>query len=854
MTQLSTAKRLADYLPPDFSIDAIELTFELHPTQTRVTAVSQVRAITTSRSLVLAGQHLKLLSVEVNNQPWTEYQLEPDQLKLDALPAQFELKIVTEIAPKENLALEGLYQSNGAYCTQCEAEGFRRITYYLDRPDVMAVFTTHIIANPAEYPYMLGNGNLVARQQRDDGLMHVTWHDPFPKPCYLFALVAGHFDEVVDSFVTRSGRHVAIKFYVDVGHAAQASFAVEALKRAMAFDEEVYGREYDLDIYMVVAVDFFNMGAMENKGLNIFNSKYVLADNSTATDTDFFNVESIIGHEYFHNWTGNRVTCRDWFQLSLKEGLTVFRDQQFSAAMGSPTLCRIDAVKTIRTAQFEEDAGPMAHPIRPELVLEMNNFYTVTVYDKGAEVIRMMHTLLGDAGFRRGMDLYFDRHDGQAVTCDDFVAAMADANRVDLSQFKRWYSQAGTPFVTVQFSQPASNRAELTLHQVTPATADGSAKLPFVIPVRYELLSADGELQQHGILEFNEQEQHFTFEGLSPSTVPVLFADFSAPVKFEFSYSIDQLILIAKSSHDGVARWDAMQTLWSNIIRQQLGATDIKLPDALVSVYRDWLIHSAGDLAFIAELLSIPTYYVLAGQYQPVPVEALLATRSACVAAVAAALHTELTACYTQLQPEAYAYQPKQIGMRQLRNCCLEYLAVSEANLDIVTTHYRQADNMTDRIAALKVIATNPSMAKGTHLLSEFYQDFGENPQLFDKLSALIVSIPTPEVYQFMTEQVARPQFDWTNPNRVRAVYLAFSQANPWQFHAADGRGYQTLCDVICKLDSQNPQLTARLVTPLLSWRNYDEARQQQMRAQLLTLTQLPSISSDLFEKVQRSL
>lgn len=854
MTLLSTAKRLADYLPPEFSIESIALTFELHPTQTRVTAVSQVKAKTANRTLVLAGQHLKLLSVSVNTQSWTNYQVEPDQLLLHDLPGQFELQIVTEISPAENLALEGLYLSNGAYCTQCEAEGFRRITYYLDRPDVMAIFTTHIVANPEDYPHMLANGNLVSSQRRPDGLLQVTWHDPFPKPCYLFALVAGRFDEIVDSYVTRSGRNVALKFYVDVGHASQAAFAVQALKRAMTFDEEVYGREYDLDIYMVVAVDFFNMGAMENKGLNIFNSKYVLADESTATDTDFFNVESIIGHEYFHNWTGNRVTCRDWFQLSLKEGLTVFRDQQFSAAMGSPTLCRIDAVKTIRTAQFAEDAGPMAHPIRPEVVLEMNNFYTVTVYDKGAEVIRMMHTLVGEAGFRRGMDLYFDRHDGQAVTCDDFVAAMADANTIDFSQFKRWYSQAGTPEVKVQFSQPSPNLAVLKLQQVTPETADGSAKLPFVIPVRYELLSADGVRQQHGILEFTEQEQYFEFEGLSASTVPVLFADFSAPVKFTLSYDIDQLILIAKSSLDGVARWDAMQTLWSNIVRQQLGAAVIKLPEALVAVYRDWLIHREGDLALIAELLSIPTYDVLAGQYQPVSVDQLLATRKACVAAIVAALNTELKACYISLQPEKYAYEQHQIALRQLRNCCLEYLALDEDNLELVIEHYRQADNMTDRIAALRSIAMNPSMAKGAHLLTDFYQDFGDNPQLFDKLSAVIVSIPTPDVYQYISEQLARPQFDWTNPNRVRAVYLAFSQFNPWQFHAVCGRGYQMLCDVISKLDSQNPQLTARLVTPLLSWRHYDEDRQQLMRAQLLRLTQLPSISSDLYEKVQRSL
>lgn len=854
MSPLCSAKRLCDYTPPAYLISTIDLTFELDPSQTRVTAKSVVRRQTEQATpLVLVGQHLKLVELSVNGTPWTDYHLDPERLTVNGVPAEFELRIVTEIAPKDNFALEGLYLSNGAYCTQCEAEGFRRITYYLDRPDVMAVFTTHIIANADEYPFLLSNGNSLGRVTLPDGRSRHSWHDPFPKPCYLFALVAGQFDEVTDSYVTVSGREVALKFYVDPGHAHLAQFAVQALQRAMAFDEAVYGREYDLDIYMVVAVDFFNMGAMENKGLNVFNSKYVLADNSTATDTDFFNVESIIAHEYFHNWTGNRVTCRDWFQLSLKEGLTVFRDQQFSAAMGSPTLCRIDAIKTIRTAQFAEDAGPMAHPIRPELVMEMNNFYTVTVYDKGAEVIRMLHTLLGEVGFRRGMDLYFSRHDGQAVTCDDFVAALADANSVDLQQFKRWYAQAGTPLVTASLERNSDDELVLTLRQTTEATADGSAKLPFLMPVRLELIAQDGTALLQQVLTFAAQEQQFKLGQFPQAVVPVLFADFSAPVKLHYSYNLEQLLLIAQSCRDGVARWDAMQTFWSDFIATHLGHSTVVLPDALVHVYRQWLTLGDADLALVAELLTIPSFDTLAGQFQPLDVDALLRTRNACLQALADALSAEFLHCYATLFVQPYRYDQLQVATRLLRNCCLDYITAHQTEPTVATAHYQHADNMTDRLAALNAICRY-HVSHAAPLLHDFYQRFGDNPQLFDKLSASLVSVPTADVYANITLQTARPQFDWKNPNRVRAVFLAFSQLNPMVFHATDGRGYQLLADVIAKLDPQNPQLAARLVTPLLSWRQFDPLRQQLIRTQLLALSQLVGISSDLNEKVQRSL
>lgn len=847
---LITAKRLADYQPPSHLISTVDIQFELHPQRTIVTAVSQLKQNNPAISeLELQGQHLRLISIKVDGALWTAYSQTPDQLTLRSLPSECSLEIVTEIAPAENLALEGLYLSNGAYCTQCEAEGFRRITYFLDRPDVMAVFTTHIIADAAEFPHQLSNGNLVSTNPLADGRVVTTWHDPYPKPCYLFALVAGDFDLVTGTFKTMSGRHVDLKFYVEKGFGQQAEFALGALQRSMKFDEEAYGREYDLDIYMVVAVDFFNMGAMENKGLNIFNSKYVLADEQTATDTDFFNIESIIGHEYFHNWTGNRITCRDWFQLSLKEGLTVFRDQQFSAAMGSPTLCRIDAIKTIRTAQFAEDAGPMAHPIRPESVVEMNNFYTVTVYDKGAEVIRMIHTMLGSQGFRKGMDLYFARHDGQAVTCDEFLAAMADANHVDLAQFSRWYSQAGTPRVTVQICDDSS----IELSQTTPDTADGSAKEPFLIPVRVEKLSSSGESLGHDLLLMTEGHQRFQLSDGAEKLLPVLFGDFSAPVKVDISYTTEQLLFIAKHSNDGVSRWDAMQTLWSRVVQTQLGKADVTIPDALVQAYRHWLTNPGPDQALTAELLTIPSYEVLAGQYDIIDVDGLLWGRSALLRALAKALETEFVDCFTRIQNPAYQYNQQQVAARQLKNVCLEYITLLESDASSALLHYDRADNMTDRLAALAALAEfNPDVA--VSVFEQFYLSYGRNPQLFDKLSALTVSLQDSAVFELINKQVQRAEFDWTNPNRVRAVYLAFSQRNPRFFHQADGVGYRVLQDVICRVDKQNPQLSARLVTPLLSWRNYQGERAQLMRQCLLELSQLDNISTDLLEKVQRSL
>ena len=849
---VNTAKNRLDYQPPAYVISQVELEFELLPSATRVLAVSQLRrAEAGATSLWLDGQELQLVSLTVNGKDWTAYEQRPDGILLRDLPEQFELCIRTEINPAANTALEGLYLSNGAYCTQCEAEGFRRITFYPDRPDVMAVFTTHIIAD-ANLPFLLSNGNLIARHQLADGRVRVSWHDPFPKPCYLFALVAGDFDELTGSYITKSGRNVALKFYVDKGQQQQAQFALESLQRAMKFDEDVYGLEYDLDIYMVVAVDFFNMGAMENKGLNVFNSKFVLADAQTATDTDYFNIESIIAHEYFHNWTGNRVTCRDWFQLSLKEGLTVFRDQQFSAAMGSATLCRIDAIKTIRTAQFAEDAGPMAHPIRPDVVEEMNNFYTVTVYDKGAEVIRMQHTLLGAAGFRRGMDLYFQRHDGQAVTCDDFVQAMQDANETDLSAFKRWYSQSGTPELSAILENTATG-VRLTLRQQTAPTKDQADKHPLLLPLRYELHDGKGQIHS-GLLQFASAEQSFEFTDLQLPVIPVLLADFSAPVKFSYAWQTDELLYLSQHAQDGVARWDAMQQLWSDLVRRSVRDGQLAaIPSGLLDVLGQLIRSPLADLAFNAELLTLPGFDTLAEQYEQIPVEMILDALESYQQQLATLFSADWLDLYQRLVPAPYRYSEEQTGLRALRNTALRYLLrVTETPDSLWQQQYTGSDNMTDKLAVLQALvrAAHP---QAQQMLQQFYLQYGHNVQLFDKHSALLASLGTPQVFALLDQAEQLAQFDWKNPNRVRALYAVFGQQNPAMFHQADGTGYQRLASVIGKADVINPQLASRLVTPLLSFKRFAPARAALMQ-QALSQLQQQGLSPDLTEKLNKAL
>lgn len=853
---LRQPKRLADYQPPRFLISETDLIVELHPTATRVVASLTFRR-NLAGAMVLDGQQLELISLRLNGQILTpdQYQLSSESLEIAKPGDSGVLEIITELNPEQNSALEGLYLAEGVYCTQCEVEGFRRITYYPDRPDVLAVFTTTIIADSRQLPFLLSNGNKVSETLLSDGRTAVKWHDPFPKPAYLFALVAGDFDCLTDAYVTASGRQVSLEFYVQKGALSRSHFAMAALKRAMHWDEQRFGLEYDLDRYMVVAVDFFNMGAMENKGLNVFNSKYVLADDSSATDQDYFNIESIIGHEYFHNWTGNRVTCRDWFQLSLKEGLTVFRDQEFSADMGSATLNRIDAVKLIRTAQFAEDASPMAHPIRPEQVLEMNNFYTVTVYDKGAEVIRMLQTILGKAGFNAGLRCYLERHDGQAVTCDDFVQAMQDATGQDLTQFKRWYSQSGTPEVQVQECyDAASARFTLRLRQHTPVTADQSVKQPLIIPVRIELLFSHAQLSQQHLLLLSKDTEEFYFEDMQERPLVVWLEDFSAPVKLSTDYQFEQLLRIAAQATNGFARWDAMQQYWSLLISTAIttGQTP-QLPAALIALFKAWLQQPLADLALTAELLALPDFDTLAGQYTKIPVDELLASLTLLTTQLAQALAVEFAVCYQQLGAIPYQYNEQGVALRALKGRCLHYLAFTKEGEHWVSQHYRQADNMTDQLAALHA-AQHVNLATSSSLFADFAQRYPDNVQVMDKYFSLVATTPTDAVFTQLEQLTAHPLFSWKNPNRVRAVFGAFSQRNPQQFHRADGRGYRLLAQIVTKLDPLNPQLAARLITPLLSWQRYDQQRQQILTNVLQEFASQTALSNDVFEKVSKSL
>ncbi|MDP5135448.1 aminopeptidase N [Rheinheimera baltica] len=860
MVQLNNRKAVNrhDYKCPEFLVSHINLFFELDTKATKVTSVMQVHRQLTGAALVLDGQQLELLRVAVDGKDLqcSEYHQDNETLTIANLPDRCELTVVTQISPLDNTALEGLYLAEDTFCTQCEAQGFRRISYALDRPDVLAEYHVTIKADAQRYPYLLSNGNKVAEHIDSDGNRIVQWHDPFPKPCYLFALVAGDFDLLTEQFVTQSGRNVALQLFVDKGQAAKGQFALQALKRAMRWDEQRFNLEYDLDIYMIVAVDFFNMGAMENKGLNVFNSKYVLADNNTATDRDYYNIESIIGHEYFHNWTGNRVTCRDWFQLSLKEGLTVFRDQEFSADMGSATLCRIDAVKLIRTAQFAEDASPMAHPIRPESVLEMNNFYTVTVYDKGAEVIRMLQTILGRDKFNQGLALYLQRHDGQAATCDDFVQAMQDASGKDLSLFSRWYSQSGTPELTVQQQfNVLTGQLCLTLQQHTPVTADQANKHSLCIPVQIELLLQDGSKQTH-LLLLEQETQQFVFDDLSTEPVIVWLAHFSAPVKLHQQNDDSTLLNIAAHATDGVARWDAMQQFWNSKVQQLVAGADAFaiLPEQLFSLMGQWLATPSPDLALTAELLTLPDFDTLAEQYTEIPVEAILSALHHCNLLLATRLQRDVVSCYQQLSPQPYRYDDESAGRRKLAAVCLKYIALlPEQNSDVVIKHYEQSDNMTDTISALQVsqqYLTNTFSV----LIEDFISKWQDNVLAMDKAFSLIATDRSEHVFDGIEKMLSHPLFSWKNPNRVRALFSAFSLRNPDQFHRIDGKGYNLLQQTVATMDSINPQVAARLVTPLLSWRRFDSDRQQLMRNALQILASHDSLSNDLFEKVNRSL
>ncbi len=861
---------LDDYRPPAWRVTACELDFSLASRDTVVRNRMRLEASGDTRDLWLDGEGLELIELHLDGEPLAvdRYRLEDGGLAIDDLPARCELEVVTRIDPEANTALEGLYLSSGNFCTQCEAEGFRRITYFPDRPDVLTRFRTRIEADRAHCPVLLSNGNLVEQGELPAGRHYAVWEDPWPKPCYLFALVAGDLAVVEDRYITASGREVALRIFVEHHNADRCGHAMRSLKRAMRWDEKVFGLEYDLDVYMIVAVDDFNMGAMENKGLNVFNSKFVLARPDTATDEDYVNIEAVIAHEYFHNWTGNRVTCRDWFQLSLKEGLTVFRDQQFTADMTSPTVKRIDDVRMLRTHQFAEDASPMAHPVRPRCYIEINNFYTLTVYEKGAEVVRMYHTLLGAEGFRRGMDLYFERHDGQAVTTDDFRRAMADANGVDLEQFALWYEQAGTPVVEASDHwDESSGRYELVLRQHIPPTPGQPEKQPMLIPVRLGLLGPAGEtlpLDAEGrtetVLRLTEAEQRFVFEDLPARPLPSLLRGFSAPVRLEYPWSDAQLAFLMAHDDDDFNRWDAGQRLCERVLlagveAQRAGHTE-PFPDLLREAFGRVLADRDRDPAFVAEALSLPGEALLAERMEVVDVDGIHVVRQALKRHLALALEADWLAAWEEnreTRPDDLSAEA--LGRRRLLNLSLDYLVETgaETHRQRALEQYRAARNMTERMGALRALNAFPSPER-----SEALEDFGkawkDDPLVMDKWFTLQAIAPFPETLDRVLSLMQHPHFSIRNPNRVRALVGAFVQSNPVGFHRRDGLGYRLLGDVVLELDRLNPQVAARLLRPLTRWRRYDETRAALMHAELERIMAREGLSRDVYEIVHHGL
>ncbi|MGS0680780.1 aminopeptidase N [Shewanella sp. 125m-7] len=847
------AKFLKDYQAPDFQISHIELQFFLVAKETQVVATSKVtRQGEHHKALVLVGDDIELLSVTINGQP-AMYEQHSGELVVDTSLNEFELQITNKLDPEANTSLEGLYMSDGAYCTQCEAEGFRRITYFLDRPDVLAIYTVRIEADKQAFPYLLSNGNLVETGDTQDGRHFAKWQDPFPKPAYLFALVAGDFDLLEDSFTTCSRRDVKLQVFVDKGNLNKAHHAMDSLKKSMAWDESRFNLEYDLDIYMIVAVDFFNMGAMENKGLNVFNTKFVLADKASATDDDYHGIESVVGHEYFHNWTGNRVTCRDWFQLSLKEGLTVFRDQEFSSDLGSRAVNRIHAIKVMKNQQFAEDSGPMAHPIRPESVIEMNNFYTVTVYNKGAEVIRMMHTLLGETAFQKGMALYFERHDGQAVTCDDFVAAMEDASGVDLTQFRRWYSQAGTPQVTVEESYDATNEIyQLSMSQSTPDTPSQTNKLPLHIPFDLELIGVEGQSIVSKVLDFTEEKQSFNFEEVKQKPVPSLLQNFSAPIKLEFNYSIEQLVHIMRFASSEVAKWEASvalfsQSVWQNIAKLQ-NKQAMYIDPRILDAFKGVILSQDLDRALMAEILTLTSANALIEQKESVDLDNLQLAREFVVLEIASGCEDELLAIVRDLADVDEA------SSRSLKNVCLSLLLkVDQSYGSLAKTQFELAENMTDCLGALSALNNEASPIRD-EVMAKFETKWLNTPLVMDKWLVLQACLASNDCIDRLITLFEHQAFSFNNPNRVRSLIGTFAAGNTFEFHRLDGAGYRFLTDAIIKLNTLNPQVAARIITPLIQFKKFDATRQGLMKNELQRILCIDGLSKDLYEKVTKAL
>jgi aminopeptidase N len=892
LDQQSKTIYLSEYEQPDFLIEKVDLTFELGEDKTRVTSVLQVVKNTTDivSSLVLMGEGLELGDIKIDGilLDSDAYEVTDTTLMIAGVADHFLLQIETFTKPQENFSLEGLYKSSGNYCTQCEAEGFRKITYYLDRPDVLALFSTTIVADKEKYPVLLSNGNPVESGDYDDGRHWAKWEDPYKKPCYLFALVAGDLSFVEDHFTTMNGRDVLCRIYVQHHNIDKCEHAMQSLKKSMLWDEETFGREYDLDVYNIVAVDDFNMGAMENKGLNVFNSKYVLAKQETATDTDFMGIEGVIGHEYFHNWSGNRVTCRDWFQLTLKEGLTVFRDQQFTADMNSVAPKRIDDVNILRTAQFAEDAGPMAHPIQPDSYQEINNFYTVTVYNKGAEIIRMLYTLLGRETFRQGMDLYFSRHDAQAVTTEEFVKAMEDASQVDLKRFRRWYKQAGTPEITVSETFDKNKKTyTLTLSQSTPATPGQEEKLPFHIPVKMSLMKNNAELMplhlsadlstgmsaeampvetmsvEHNpstqvVLNLTENNQQFVFEQVDDKPILSVLQGYSAPVKLHFDRDDEELAFCMAHEADEFNRWEAWQQLSTRLILALVDSInsrgELALPDYYIAACKKTLTNNTLDKALIARALTLPSLQYVGEMMPVIDVDAIYRAREFIYSHLALNLQQELLDTYKANLHTEYSLSPKSMGERFLRNQALSYLMFTEDQGELLAKQqYDDADNMTDQIAAFRALLHHEK-SSADEVTESFYKQWHTDNLVMDKWFTVQATIPHASVMSKVEMLFEHKDFDIKNPNRVRALLGAFCAGNPLYFHEANGFGYNLLSSYIEKIDSMNPQIASRLCVPLTRWKRYSESRQQLMRSELQRLIALPDLSRDVHELVEKSL
>jgi len=868
---------LKDYQAPDFELEQVKLTFCLFEDGVTVLSVLNFKrsAEANIESLYLHGEDLELRSIKLNSQLLSkdDYQVNSEGLTIKNVPAEFMLECETWIKPQENKRLEGLYKSSSMFCTQCEAEGFRRITYYPDRPDVMSVFQTRIEADKALYPVLLSNGNPVESGDLAEGRHFVTWEDPFPKPCYLFALVAGNLHCQKDEYITGSGRKVDLRIFVDSKNADKCDYAIDSLKRSMKWDEDVYGREYDLDIFMIVAVDDFNMGAMENKGLNIFNSSCVLAKTDTATDTAYHRIEAIVAHEYFHNWSGNRVTCRDWFQLSLKEGFTVFRDAEFSADMNSRVVKRIEDVNFLRTAQFAEDAGPMSHPVRPSSYMEISNFYTLTVYEKGAELVRMLHTLLGGAKFRAGSDLYFDRHDGEAVTTEDFVAAMSEVSGRDFTQFQAWYDQGGTPEVFVASSYDAESKEyRLTFTQSCPASAGDSVpidkKALFHIPITLGLIDEKGKDlplaiaggQTSWVFELLGQTETIVFEGVEKEPTPSLLRNFSAPVKLRYEYSDEQLLFLLANDSDGFNRWEAGQTLslrvLQNMILQYQHKETLELSEQFIGVFRSILRNKALDKAMVCKLLMLPAESYLIELSDEADVDAIHHVREFVRAALSDALKIELEAVYHENVSLSASLDFAAMSQRALKNTALSLLSASpnERAVLLAKQQFESAVNMTDSHAALSVLVNSGYELAAQEASTAFYNKWHTDAQVLEQWFSVQSGSSSYMNLEGLRKIIALPDFDMTNPNKVRAVIGVFCQQNLVNFHNESGEAYVFLADYIIKLDDLNPQIASRLVMPLTRWRKFNENRQGLMIAQLKRIHGKNNLSKDVREIVEKSL